>query len=167
MDHSFTPARSCPRPKQSKHREHQQRTASDEAIGHAAKQAVDASVDTDWESSGSPDNPSWIVLTWKDPMTIRELVIHRWKARRGAPDLTHLKAEIFEGGAWHDLAEIGNGKSPLPQTIYQRVPEHTITKLRLSGFDERPTLPRSKSTQRLRRAGSTFAETRAETLSAL
>ena len=115
-------------------------TASDEAIGHAAKQAVDASVDTDWESSGSPDNPSWIVLTWKDPMTIRELVIHRWKARRGAPDLTHLKAEIFEGGAWHDLAEIGNGKSPLPQTIYQRVPEHTITKLRLSGFDAKANI---------------------------
>ena len=108
--------------------------ASDEAIGHSAKQAVDASLNTDWESSGSPANPSWIVLSWKDPVVIRELVIHRWESGHGVPDVTHLKAESFEGGTWHDLVEIGDGKSPLPVTIYQRVPEHTIAKLRLSGL---------------------------------
>ncbi len=52
--------------------------ASDEIAGHGARQVLDASLDTDWESSGSPANPSWIVLSWKDPVPIRELVIHRW-----------------------------------------------------------------------------------------
>lgn len=110
-------------------------TASDEVIGHAARQGVDASLDTDWESSGSSANPSWIVLSWKDPVVIREFVIHRWESRHGAPDLTHLKAEVLEAGSWHDLAAIGDGKAPLPVTIYQRVPEQTIQKLRISGFD--------------------------------
>jgi hypothetical protein len=109
--------------------------SSDEAIDQPAKQAVDGSLDTDWESSGSPENPAWIILSWKHAVAVRELVIHRWKSRRGAPDLTHLKAEIFEAGAWHDLSDIGDGKTPLPETIYQRVPAHTITKLRLSGLD--------------------------------
>ncbi len=45
------------------------------------------------------------------------------------------RRKIYEGGSWHDLAEIGDGKSPIPVTIYQRVPEHTIEKLRLSGLD--------------------------------
>ena len=109
--------------------------ASDEATGHSARQVLDASLDTDWESSGSLANPSWIVLSWKDPVAIRELVIHRWESRHDTADLTHLKAEVFEAGAWHDLFQPGDGKSPLPMTIYQRVPEHNIVKLRLSGLD--------------------------------
>ena len=37
-------------------------TSSDETIDHPAKMAVDGSNDTEWEASGSPEAPSWIVL---------------------------------------------------------------------------------------------------------
>ena len=39
-------------------------TASDESIGHFAQLAVDGWLDSDWESSGSAGNPSWIELSW-------------------------------------------------------------------------------------------------------
>lgn len=109
--------------------------ASDEAINHPAKQAIDGSLDTDWESAGSPATPSWIALSWKNSVPIREVVIRRWQSRRDAPDVTRAKVETFQNASWHDLFQIGDGKAPLPLTIYQRVPAQTIQKLRLSGLD--------------------------------
>ena len=110
-------------------------TSSDETIDHPAKMAVDGSNDTEWEASGSPEAPSWIVLSWKNPVTIRELVIHRWHSRHVPSDLTQMSVEGFADGAWHEVMQIGDGKSPIPMSIYERVPAQTVEKLRVSGLD--------------------------------
>src|SRR5437868_4698499 len=77
--------------------------ASDEAANHEPRMAVDASTETYWESEGTNNSPAWIEFSWKDAIPVRELVIRRYEAERGTRDLNHLKAEIFQSGAWHEL----------------------------------------------------------------
>ena len=109
--------------------------ASDSSLPHEATSAADGSRDSYWECSGSPAAPCWIEIAWKDPVSIRELVVWRHQPRRGARDLTRLKAEVFENGSWRDLAGSGDGSSPLPLLLYLRVPQTTALKLRISGLD--------------------------------
>jgi beta-galactosidase len=109
--------------------------ASDESPNHGPRQAVDGSVGSYWEVAGSKSRPAWVEISWKDPITIRELVLRRYDAERGAPDITHLKVESFQNGVWRELQQIGDGKTPLPKLIYQRISEQAAQKLRLSGFD--------------------------------
>jgi beta-galactosidase len=109
--------------------------ASDSSMRHEARSAADGSLDSDWECSGSPAVPCWIEIAWKDPVSIRELVVQRYDARRGTRDLTQLKAEVFANGTWHKLAEFGDGKSPLPALLYLRVPQTNALKLRIGGLD--------------------------------
>ena len=109
--------------------------ASEEAADHGPREAIDGSADTFWEVPGSTASPSWIEISWEVPVAIRELVLRRGVGERGKPDLTHLRAEAFHNGVWHELAQMGDAKAPLPSLIYVRVPEQTAQKLRITGFD--------------------------------
>ena len=109
--------------------------ASDESPNHGPRQAVDGSVKSYWEVAGSNSRPAWVEISWKDAITIRELVLRRYDAERGMSDLTHLKVEGFQNGAWRELLQVGDWKTPLPKLIYQRIAEQTTQKLRISGFD--------------------------------
>ncbi len=109
--------------------------ASDSSLRHDARSAGDGSLDSYWECAGSPVVPCWIEIDWKDPVSIRELVVQRYDARRGTRDLTQLKAEVFTNGVWHKLTESGDGKSALPPLLYLRVPQITALKLRITGLD--------------------------------
>ena len=75
-------------------------TASSSSMQHDGHSAVDGSPNSYWECQGSPSAPCWIQIDWKEPELIRELVIRRWEPRRGAQDLTHLKAEFSDGTSW-------------------------------------------------------------------
>ena len=109
--------------------------ASDESPNHGPRQAVDGSVGSYWEVAGSSARPAWVEISWKGPITIRELVLRRFDAERGAPDLTRLTVEGFQNGAWRELGQVGDGKTPLPKLIYQRISEQAAQKLRISGID--------------------------------
>jgi beta-galactosidase len=109
--------------------------ASDSSMPHAPRQALDGSLDSYWECVGSHASPCWIEIAWNHPVSIRELVLRRWEPRRGTPDLTRLKAEVFEGTTWRDLATSGDGSAPLPLLLYLRVPPANATRLRLSGLE--------------------------------
>jgi beta-galactosidase len=63
------------------------------------------------------------------------LVLQRYPPRRGARDLTRMKAEVFDGASWHDLVSSGDGTAPLPLLLYLRVPQTRALKLRISGLD--------------------------------
>jgi len=110
-------------------------TASDWSMRHEPRQALDGSLDSYWECVGSHATPCWIEIAWKDPVSIRELVVRRWEPRRGTPDLTRLKAEVFDGTNWRELATSGEGGTPLPLLLYLRVPPTKATKLRFSGLE--------------------------------
>lgn len=110
-------------------------SASDSSLGHEANNAADGSLDTYWECFGSPSAPCSIEMAWKDPVSIRELVLWRYEPQRGARDLTRLKAEVFANGSWRDLAASGDGTSPLPLLLDLRVPFTTALRLRISGLD--------------------------------
>ena len=109
--------------------------ASDSSMRHEARDAGDGSLDSYWECAGSAASPCWIEIDWKAPVTIQELVVQRYDARRGTRDLTQLAAEVFDNGGWHKLAESGDGKSALPSLLYLRVPQATALKLRITGLD--------------------------------
>jgi beta-galactosidase len=109
--------------------------ASDEAAGHQARNASDGSPDSYWECSGSGAAPCWIEFGWKDPVSIRELVVRRYPARRGAKDLTHFKAELFENRSWHTIAASGDGNAPLPMVIYLLVPQVAGAEFRISELE--------------------------------
>ena len=109
--------------------------ASDQSPTHSPRLAIDGSADTYWEVSGSNSSPSWIEISWKDPVPIREIVLRRYQAERRAPDLTHLKAETLQNGVWKELAALGDGKAPLSTLLYVGVREVSTQKLRISGFD--------------------------------
>jgi len=108
--------------------------ASNSAIGYGPGNVADGS-DSYWECAGSPAVPCWLEISWKKPITLREIVVRRYGSGRGKPDLTHLKTEVFSNGTWRTLAEPGDNKSPLPMILYLRVPESMALKLRISGLD--------------------------------
>jgi beta-galactosidase len=110
-------------------------SASDSSLRHGANDAADGSLDSYWECLGAPAAPCWIEIAWKDPVSIRELVLWRHQPRRGARDLTRLKAEAFTNGSWRDLAVSGDGNSALPLLLYLRLPPTPALKLRISGLD--------------------------------
>lgn len=109
--------------------------ASDSSMQHEARSAIDGSLDSYWECSGSQLAPCWIEIAWQNPVSIRELVVQRWESARGSRDLSQLKAEVFDGTAWHELTKSGDGKSSLPLLLYLRVPPTNAWKLRISGMD--------------------------------
>lgn len=102
---------------------------------HGPRQAADGLLGTYWDVDGTADAPGWIEFTWKQPVTVQELVVRRYEPSTGVRDLTHLKVEGFENGAWHEIATIGNGKEALPRIIYDRFPVQVTEKVRVSGFD--------------------------------
>src|SRR5215469_3544594 len=109
--------------------------ASEDSARHRAGHAADGSPDTYWECSGSSALPCWIEFGWKDPVSIRELVVRRYPARRGAEELMHFEAEVFASGSWHKLASSGDGKSALPMAIYLRVAPIAASRFRISNLD--------------------------------
>ena len=109
--------------------------ASGESVRHQAGNAADGSADTYWECSGSSAATCWIEFGWKDPVSIRELVVRRYPARRDTKELTHFEAEVFANGSWHKLASSGDGKSALPMAIYLRVPPMAASEFRISNLD--------------------------------
>ncbi len=109
--------------------------ASGQTIENPAQQAIDGSVDTEWRAAGSPSSPAWIELSWKTPVPIREIVMRRWESRHEVAHVTRLRAEVFENGSWRELFQIGDGTAPIPVVTYQRFPQQTVQKLRLSGLN--------------------------------
>src|SRR5215469_12186936 len=109
--------------------------ASGESVRNQAGNAADGSADTYWECSGSSAATCWIEFGWKDPVSIRELVVRRYPARREAKELTHFEAEVFANGSWHKLASSGDGKSALPMAIYFRVAPIAASQFRISNLD--------------------------------
>ena len=109
--------------------------ASDSSLGHEPGNAVDGSRGSYWECVGSQTMPCWIEIAWKDPVLIRELVVRRWEPRRGTRELTRLKAEVFDGTGWRELAASGTGTVPVPLLLYLRVPQTKAVKLRIAGLD--------------------------------
>ncbi len=109
--------------------------ASDEVAGHAAKQTIDGSMHTYWESTGTKVSPAWIEISWKDPITICDLVIQRFYTGRHRPDLTLVKVDVLENGAWHELTQIGDGKANLPPLVYAQVSARSVQKLRITNLD--------------------------------
>ncbi|HLV86227.1 MAG TPA: glycoside hydrolase family 2 TIM barrel-domain containing protein [Candidatus Sulfotelmatobacter sp.] len=109
--------------------------ASDSSMHHEARNAVDDSSESYWECVGSEPAPCWIEISWKEPVSIRELVFRRYQARRGIRDLTHLKAEAFDAGTWHEVVSSGDGKTALPFILDLRLPPTKALKLRISGLD--------------------------------
>lgn len=102
---------------------------------HGPREAADGLLESYWNTNGTADKPDWIEFTWKQPVTIRELVVRRYEADRGTRDLSRLKVEQFENGAWHLVTELGNGKDALPRIVYERVRAQGVEQLRISGFD--------------------------------
>src|SRR5215467_6539752 len=109
--------------------------ASGESARHRAANAADGSADSYWECSGSSAATCWIEFGWKDPVSIRELVVRRYPARREAKEVTNFEAEVFANGSWHKLASSGDGKSALPMAIYLRVPPTAASQFRISNLD--------------------------------